>query len=444
MGNGSCCSGYSTVDEVKIESIHAPSTRRQQHEVAEESFMQEISIEISPLKSKDKTQEDCREKTSDYTIEKTGGVSKFQRVKVLSASKNLVRDKNGGMKLLSIIQKSAVGNICEYSRCVKALQGGSGEGLYTPDEVFEDNFSLYVVSQVPTGENLLESYIREQKCNETEAFRYIYRLVEVVSQSEIQLCFINPYEIYIDSGLDSIKIVSFAYTPTIFQSPEQLQSVYSDKGIVWSLGVLAYIMLCGKIPFRSNQESSIIKGQFDFSGKNWNNLSAAAKSLIMKMLTVNSDKRISFVDFFNDSYFTRNIKNGGSSSILKILTGYLETCKTNEAKREIIGFCMDLRVKLAYLRENSQEDIMKRIAEIELLDDEVGSTAMEAYKSQQKLILHTIVNNFMAEIGCKSVLLPEIANALIAEAGFPDSDSIENSITVLEFCEFLLSLIYSA
>ena len=140
MGNGSCCSGYSTVDEVKIESIHAPSTRRQQHEVAEESFMQEISIEISPLKSKDKTQEDCREKTSDYTIEKAGGVSKFQRVKVLSASKNLVRDKNGGMKLLSIIQKSAVGNICEYSRCVKALQGGSGEGLYTPDEVFEDNF----------------------------------------------------------------------------------------------------------------------------------------------------------------------------------------------------------------------------------------------------------------------------------------------------------------
>ena len=409
--------------------------------------MQELSIDISPLKSKDKTEEACRANIDEGTIGKPSGVFEFQLVKVLSASKSLVRDKHGTMKLLSIVQKSAVKDTAEYFNCVKALQGGRCEGLYMPEEVFEDNFSLYVVSEVPAGETLFESYIREQKFSENEAFRYIRKLVEVVSQSQIRLRFINPYEIYIDSELDSIKIAAFSRTPSIFQSPEQLQSIYSEKGIVWSLGVLVYIMLCGKIPFKNNQESSIIKGQFDFSGKNWNGLSAAAKSLILKMLTVNTDKRIRITDVLSDSYFSQDVKNRGSNSVLKILSGYLGTCKAIEAKREIIGFCMDLREKLAYLRENQQEDIGKRLFEIELLGDEIdefGSNAMETYKSQRKQILHTIVNNFMGEIGCKSVLTPEIANDLVIEAGFTDSESIENSITVLDFCELLLSLIYSA
>lgn len=70
---------------------------------------------------------------------------------------------------------------------------------------------------------------------------------------------------------------------------------YDGKCDVWSLGVIAYILLSGKMPFhgRNFKEtfSKIVKGQWTFTGDIWDSVSPAAKDFIKTMLILDPARR---------------------------------------------------------------------------------------------------------------------------------------------------------
>jgi calcium-dependent protein kinase len=72
---------------------------------------------------------------------------------------------------------------------------------------------------------------------------------------------------------------------------------YNEKCDVWSCGVILYILLCGYPPFSGRSEDDILakvkSGKFRFDPEDWDHISADAKELIQKMLTLNPSKRIS-------------------------------------------------------------------------------------------------------------------------------------------------------
>lgn len=118
-------------------------------------------------------------------------------------------------------------------------------------------------------------------------------------------------------------------------------------------------MLCGYPPFRGNNEEAILtsisKGHFNFSGKEWATVSQEAKGLIMKMLTRNPQRRPSAKEIFIDPWVQNRIKWSNSKEIamksLKNLSHFRANRKLQQATLEFIASQMISSQETKYLRD---------------------------------------------------------------------------------------------
>lgn len=80
-------------------------------------------------------------------------------------------------------------------------------------------------------------------------------------------------------------IVGSAY----YIAPEVLHRSYSVEADVWSVGVIAYILLCGSRPFWARTESGIFRGVLkldpSFADQPWPHVSPAAKDFVKSLLS---------------------------------------------------------------------------------------------------------------------------------------------------------------
>jgi len=57
---------------------------------------------------------------------------------------------------------------------------------------------------------------------------------------------------------------------------------------VWSIGVIAYILLCGYPPFYDENDANlfaqILKGDFEFDSPYWDDISDSAKEFIRQLI----------------------------------------------------------------------------------------------------------------------------------------------------------------
>ena len=116
--------------------------------------------------------------------------------------------------------------------------------------------------------------------------------------------------------LTNIKLIDFGlskdYSEDFFMqapsgspyyiAPEVFELKYTYKCDLWSMGVVMYILLSGKVPFpgECNKEiiENVMKGDFHFKHESFSTVSDVAKDLIQHLLVKDYDKRYSASDAF--------------------------------------------------------------------------------------------------------------------------------------------------
>jgi len=93
-------------------------------------------------------------------------------------------------------------------------------------------------------------------------------------------------------------------------APEVFQQKYDNKCDMWSMGVVLYIMLSGKVPFpgECNKEiiENVMKGEYHYQHDSFKNVSEEAKDLISKLLLKDPVKRLSAEDAYNHPWIQKS------------------------------------------------------------------------------------------------------------------------------------------
>ncbi|XP_038629275.1 ribosomal protein S6 kinase alpha-5 isoform X2 [Scyliorhinus canicula] len=233
------------------------------------------------------------------------------------------RNKKTGQEFaVKIVSKRMEANTQREIAALKLCEGHPN--IVKLHDVHHDQLHTFLVMELLKGGELLERIRKKKHFSETEASHIMRKLVSAVSHMHdvgVVHRDLKPENLLFadDSDNTEIKVIDFGFarlkppdnqplkTPCFtlhYAAPELLKDDgYDESCDLWSLGVILYTMLSGKVPFQCEEKTltstsaeeimmKIKQGDFSFEGESWRNVSQEAKELIQGLLTVDPNKRI--------------------------------------------------------------------------------------------------------------------------------------------------------
>jgi serine/threonine protein kinase len=211
-------------------------------------------------------------------------------------------------------------------REIALLRETGHRGIVRFVDVFEDEDYVHIVTELCTGGELYERIVakstgrRENDAPcfaEDEAARVVYQILGAVSymhERGIVHRDIKPENIlFEDDDEDSpIKIIDFGLsrrhsdkveppmssvvgTP-YYIAPEVLLKKYDKSCDLWSVGVVAYTLLCGYPPFNGSNNDEVCDavrlGRYRFHSEEWSRSSRESRHFIRQLLQKDPRKRM--------------------------------------------------------------------------------------------------------------------------------------------------------
>ncbi|XP_047132858.1 ribosomal protein S6 kinase alpha-5 isoform X1 [Hydra vulgaris] len=208
-------------------------------------------------------------------------------------------------------------------------------------EIHEDEFHIYLVMEFLRGGELLDRIKKKTTFSESEACSIMRKLVSVVSfMHNVGVVHrdLKPENILFADSSDpaELKLVDFGFarihgnnplqTPCFtltYAAPEILRNAtsnqtatYDNSVDIWSLGVILYTMLSGKVPFQPKNYTNesvismikrIMSGNISFDSYEWHGVSTSAKHLIKGLLMVDPSKRLTINDILQHEWLTGRV-----------------------------------------------------------------------------------------------------------------------------------------
>lgn len=212
------------------------------------------------------------------------------------------------------------------------------KGLLHPNlvnliEVYESANEIIIVTDFASGGELFQTIISEEKISERIARCYIEQTLEGLSflhDQHIVHLDVKPQNILLTKPFPygDIKLCDFGFARTVksgddvrdiigtpdFVAPEILSyEPIQIKSDMWSVGVLAYVLLTGYSPFQgdSKQETflNISQVNLDFPEDLFENISTEAQDFMESLLVREPEKRLSSHCALKHPWFYCDLEN---------------------------------------------------------------------------------------------------------------------------------------
>ncbi|GER52549.1 calcium-dependent protein kinase-like protein [Striga asiatica] len=276
----------------------------------------------------------CKNFVGHYEMGEEVGRGHFGYTCSAKGKKGSLRGKDVAVKVIPKSKLITAISIEDVRREVKILRALTGHrNLVQFYDAYEDEDNVYIVMELCKGGELLDRILSKGgKYAEEDARIIMVQILSVVAYCHLQgvvhrdlkpeySCNNSPIHLHIsnlaqnflftskdehsqlkaiDFGLsDYVKpderlndIVGSAY----YVAPEVLHRSYGTEADMWSIGVIAYILLCGSRPFWSRTESGIfrdvLKAEPSFDEAPWPSLSLDAIDFVKRLLNKNYRKRL--------------------------------------------------------------------------------------------------------------------------------------------------------
>ncbi|RAL48481.1 hypothetical protein DM860_005905 [Cuscuta australis] len=294
------------------------------------------------------------------------------------------RGKRGSLKgmdvAVKVIPKAkmttaiAIEDVRREVRILRALTGH--RNLVHFYDAYEDEDNVYVVMELCKGGELLERILsRGGKYTEEEAKAVMVQILRIVSYCHLQgvvhrdlkpenFLFTSNDEHSplkaIDFGLsDYVKpdeklndIVGSAY----YVAPEVLHRSYGTEADMWSVGVIAYIILSGSRPFWARTESgifrAILKIDPSFDEAAWTTSSSDSIDFVKSLLNKDYRKRLTAAQALCHPWLAghHDVKIPLDMAIYKLVKVYIHSSSLRKAALGALVKTLTIP-QLAYLKE---------------------------------------------------------------------------------------------
>eukprot|EP00232_Nephroselmis_pyriformis_P029139 CAMPEP_0182868158 /NCGR_PEP_ID=MMETSP0034_2-20130328/9142_1 /TAXON_ID=156128 /ORGANISM="Nephroselmis pyriformis, Strain CCMP717" /LENGTH=339 /DNA_ID=CAMNT_0025000549 /DNA_START=370 /DNA_END=1389 /DNA_ORIENTATION=- len=266
--------------------------------------------------------------TDFYTIGETVGSGAFGIVKkcVQKASGKTFAVKIMGLKKPEESEKVDDDELAgleasthkEIMREIDIIKSISHPSIVHFEEYFHHDNKIYLITELLTGGEMLDALLELGVYSEGDARKCFIQLIQglkylhknQVTHRDLKL---ENLILATKGDITTIKIGDFGLAKSL--SEGQLQTVcgsplyvapevvtntnpgaYTPCVDIWSAGVVLFILLAGYPPFEDENEGvlfdKICAGQYDFDDEAWEEVSAEAKDIVSKLLTIDPKKRI--------------------------------------------------------------------------------------------------------------------------------------------------------
>jgi len=203
-------------------------------------------------------------------------------------------------------------------------------------ESYQDKHYYHIVMELSKGKEVFQKIIEEGKLTELKVSQVLYKVLTAINYCHnvgVSHRDIKPENILFESNEEDseIKLIDFGLsrkyvkkekmhtilgTP-YYVAPEVLNGEYDQKCDVWSIGAIAYMMLCGEPPFQgsTNQEifKRIIGTEAKFDKDKFKNNSSLALDFMKKCLNKKPEERLSASQALSHEWFKQIDKETTSS-----------------------------------------------------------------------------------------------------------------------------------
>ncbi|XP_068940096.1 calcium/calmodulin-dependent protein kinase type 1 isoform X1 [Petaurus breviceps papuanus] len=214
-----------------------------------------------------------------------------------------------------IAKKALEGKESSIENEIAVLHKIKHPNIVALDDIYECGGHLYLIMQLVSGGELFDRIVEKGFYTERDASQLICQVLDAVKylhdmgivhrdlkpENLLYYSLEEDSKIMIsDFGLSKMEVsgsvLSTACGTPGYVAPEVLaQKPYSKAVDCWSIGVIAYILLCGYPPFYDENDAKlfeqILKAEYEFDSPYWDDISDSAKDFIRHLMEKDPEKR---------------------------------------------------------------------------------------------------------------------------------------------------------